>query len=153
MRKVQENDWSGAIFAAAGLERINLRPESSIELNWMLPAPAQGAIMVVCRQDDNFSADACQLFNDAETELCTKIERDFLKALLGGCSTPISALAEIKENNIYFRGNILTPDGKEKVAVEKIVELHQVTDAGKILAEEILNNGGQKIAESIRNAK
>lgn len=153
LRKVQENEWNGAIFAAAGLERINLRPESSIELDWMLPAPAQGAIMIVCREADNFCLQACELLNDATTATCAKIERDFLKALLGGCSTPISALAEIKDNNIYFRGNILTPDGKEKVAIEKILEPHQVTDAGKILAEKILNNGGQKIAESIRNAK
>src|SRR5262245_46855586 len=42
LRKLKESNWHGAIFAAAGLERINLRPENSIELDWMLPAPAQG---------------------------------------------------------------------------------------------------------------
>jgi hydroxymethylbilane synthase len=49
LRKLKESNWNGAIFAAAGLERIDLRPENSVELDWMLPAPAQGAIMVVCR--------------------------------------------------------------------------------------------------------
>ena len=153
LRKVQENDWNGAIFAAAGLERINLRPENAIELDWMLPAPAQGAIMIVCREADDFCLQACEPLNDTATATCAKIERDFLRTLLGGCSTPISALAEIKDNNIYFRGNILTPDGKEKVAIEKILNPQQANDAGKILAEEILVNGGQKIAESIRYAK
>ena len=90
LRKVQENNWDGAIFAAAGLERINLRPENSIDLNWMLPAPAQGAIMVVCREDDQFVKDACHQFNHHDTAVCTKIERDFLRTLLGGCSTPIN---------------------------------------------------------------
>src|SRR6478735_8357513 len=52
LRKVEESNWNGAIFAAAGLERIHLRPENSIELDWMLPAPAKGAIMVVCRTND-----------------------------------------------------------------------------------------------------
>jgi hydroxymethylbilane synthase len=52
LRKLGENEWNGAIFAAAGLERIGLRPEKSTDLDWMLPAPAQGAIMVVCREDD-----------------------------------------------------------------------------------------------------
>ncbi len=47
-----ESDWNGAIFAAAGLERISLRPENSLELDWMLPAPSQGAIMVVCKDGD-----------------------------------------------------------------------------------------------------
>ena len=153
LRKVQENDWNGAIFAAAGLERINLRPENAIELDWMLPAPAQGAIMIVCREADDFCLQACEPLNDTATATCAKIERDFLRTLLGGCSTPISALAEIKDNNIYFRGNILTPDGKEKVAIEKTLNPQQANDAGKILAEEILLNGGQKIAESIRYAK
>ena len=49
LRKIDEHEWNGAIFAAAGLERINLRPENSIDLDWMLPAPAQGAIAIVCR--------------------------------------------------------------------------------------------------------
>src|SRR5215813_757627 len=87
LRKVEESNWNGAIFAAAGLERINLRPQNSIELDWMLPAPAQGAIMVVCREGDDYCLDASENFNDSDTALCTKIERDFLRTLLGGCST------------------------------------------------------------------
>ena len=153
LRKVLENDWGGAIFAAAGLERINLRPQKSIDLNWMLPAPAQGAIMVVCREADDFCIDACAAFNDTTTATCATIERDFLKALLGGCSTPISALAEIKGTDIYFQGNILSPDGKHKVAIEKIISMAQSANAGKILAEEILLNGGAEIAQLIRDAK
>ena len=93
LRKLKESNWHGAIFAAAGLERINLLPENSIELDWMLPAPAQGAIMVVCREDDDYCLHACIHFNDIRTALCTRIERDFLRTLLGGCSTPISGLA------------------------------------------------------------
>ena len=93
-QKLKEHNWNGAIFAAAGLERIGLRPQNSIDLDWMLPAPAQGAITIACRNDDAFSFDTCNALNDRDTALCTKIERDFLRALLGGCSTPISALAE-----------------------------------------------------------
>src|SRR4051812_40986284 len=111
LRKVAESDWNGAIFAAAGLERINLRPEKSIELDWMIPAPAQGAIVVVCRDQDIFSFEACQDFDDSDTALCTKIEKDFLRTLMGGCSTPISALAEIKNERLNFKGNIFTVDG------------------------------------------
>ncbi|HYC27776.1 MAG TPA: hydroxymethylbilane synthase, partial [Chitinophagaceae bacterium] len=52
LRKLNEMGWDGAIFAQAGLERINLRPDKSIVLDWMLPSPSQGAIVVVCRKDD-----------------------------------------------------------------------------------------------------
>ena len=152
LRKVEESDWHGAIFAAAGLERINLRPENSIELDWMLPAPAQGAIIVVCREDDPFSLTACQFFNDENTALCTKIERDFLKVLLGGCSTPVSALAIIKNGEVHFRGNILSLDGKEKVEIEMTCASLQAEDLGISAANNLLNKGGKEIANSIRNA-
>ena len=150
--KLKESNWHGAIFAAAGLERINLRPQNSVELDWMLPAPAQGAIMVVCREDDQFSLEACNNFNDVDTALCTKIERDFLKTLLGGCSTPISALAEVKRKYVYFRGNILSLDGKEKAEIGYTVDKKQVDGLGKIAAKKILTEGGKEIVEKIRNA-
>jgi len=152
LRKLKESSWHGAIFAAAGLERINLRPENSIELDWMLPAPAQGAIMVVCRENDKFSLEACNKFNNADTALATKIERDFLRILLGGCSTPISALAEVKRKYVYFRGNIVSPDGKNKAEIGWTIEKSKAGDLGKIAAEQILKEGGQEIVDKIRNA-
>ncbi len=153
LRKVQENNWNGAIFAAAGLERIDLRPENSVDLDWMLPAPAQGAIMLVCREDDAISLNACKVFNDVETAICTKIERDFLRTLLGGCSTPISALAQIIEGQIYFKGNILSVDGKEKVDIEKNITLNNSEDAGSFVAKELLQMGADKIVNAIQHAK
>ncbi|MCW3107904.1 MAG: hydroxymethylbilane synthase, partial [Segetibacter sp.] len=153
LRKVQESTWNGAIFAAAGLERIDLRPTTSIELDWMLPAPAQGAIVVVCRNEDIFSFEACQNFNDEETALCTQVEKEFLRTLLGGCSTPISALAEVKDEQLIFKGNIFTVDGGKRVDVEKIVAINQAPTLGEIAALEILANGGQEIAESIHHER
>ncbi|WP_018617273.1 hydroxymethylbilane synthase [Segetibacter koreensis] len=153
LRKVAESEWDGAIFAAAGLERIDLRPEKSIELDWMIPAPAQGAIVVVCRGEDVFSLEACTPFNDANTALCTKIEKDFLRKLLGGCSTPISALAEIDNEMLYFKGNIFAVDGSERADVEKAVNIKDAANLGEIAALEVLANGGQVIADSIHHER
>jgi hydroxymethylbilane synthase len=153
LQKLANSNWNGAIFAAAGLERIGLRPATSIELDWMLPAPAQGAIVVVCRQDDTFSFEACHSFNDENTALCTNIEREFLRALLGGCSTPISALATVREGQVHFEGNILSLDGKEKASIEKTVHIHNSIDLGTTAAKELLQNGGQAIADSIQHAR
>ena len=154
LKKVYEHEWNGAIFAAAGLERINLRPKNSVDLNWMLPAPAQGAIMVVCREDDSFSFEACKFFNNVDTALCTKIERDFLRTLLGGCSTPISALAEVKNDKIVFKGNICIVDGKEKIEIEKETSIKDSEQLGINAANEILNDTkAQKIIQAIRNEK
>lgn len=152
LRKLQESNWHGAIFAAAGLERIGLRPENSIELDWMLPAPAQGAIMVVCRENDNATKNACILLNNDATAVCTKIERDFLRTLMGGCSTPISALAKIKNDALIFKGNVFSLDGLQFVTIEKNYSMQDATTAGISAGKEILNNGGKIILEEIRNA-
>ncbi|MBL7770882.1 MAG: hydroxymethylbilane synthase [Flavipsychrobacter sp.] len=160
LRKLSEEDWDGAIFAAAGLERINLRPESAIELDWMLPAPAQGAILVVCREADTTTYEACALLNDPDTALCANIERDFLKTLMGGCSTPISALAEIeqtldKEGNsvrmVRFRGNIFSLDGEAHLAIEKTIALEHARELGTRAATELLEQGADKIVATIKN--
>jgi hydroxymethylbilane synthase len=152
LQKLKEQPWEGAIFAAAGLERIGVRPENSIDLNWMLPAPAQGAIMIVARQNDADVLEATSTINNSSTASCTKIERDFLRTLLGGCSTPISAFAEIKNEHVFFKGNILSLDGKEKAEVEMIEPFDlYLQDLGIKAAQKLLENGGQSIAEKIRN--
>ncbi|HEX4850039.1 MAG TPA: hydroxymethylbilane synthase [Puia sp.] len=153
LTKLKESNWNAAIFAAAGLERIGIRPKNSVELDWMLPAPAQGTVAVVCREDDQEILSACLPFHDENSWQCTKIERDFLRALLGGCSTPIAALAEIEHDEIYFRGNLLSPDGKHKVEVEKILPLEKAADLGKIAAAELLTQGGDKIIVQLSHAE
>lgn len=151
LQKVNNNNWHGAIFAAAGLERINLRPQNSIELDWMLPAPAQGAIMIVCNENDSEVKEACTKFNDQATALCTKIERDFLKTLMGGCSTPISALAEIKNDELIFKGNIFSPDGRYNATIEKVFALENASYAGIAAGKEVIENGGKEIIALLNN--
>ncbi|MGZ5220596.1 MAG: hydroxymethylbilane synthase, partial [Chitinophagaceae bacterium] len=153
LRKLNEEDWNAAIFAQAGLERIGLRPGNSKVIDWMLPAPAQGAIMIVCRKDDRNTLEACGNFHDETTALCAKTERDFLRTLLGGCSTPISALAVIKNSMMHFSGNILSLDGSKKVVVEKEVAIPAADNVGHAAAEELLANGGKEIAEEITNER
>ena len=152
MQKLTDSHWNGAIFAAAGLERIGLRPEKSLELDWMLPAPSQGAIMLVCREEDSATPEACFLLNDSATALCTKIEKDFLRVLMGGCTTPISALAIMKEGNVFFRGNILSLDGKEKIEIENTVSITNCENLGTESANQLLQKGADKIMAAIRNA-
>ena len=154
MQKVANSNWNGAIFAAAGIERIGLRPANAIDLHWMLPAPAQGAIMVVYREEDKNVLAQCALLNDVDTAVCTKIERDFLRALMGGCSTPIGALAQIENGDLLFKGNILSPDGKHKAAIEQHIKLSDADSSiGTTLAQRILADGGAAIMETIQHAK
>jgi len=152
MQKLQENNWDGAVFAAAGLERINLKPEYYINLDWMIPAPAQGAMMVVAMAEDEFTLDALSQLNHIETEICTYIERQFLKTLEGGCTAPIGAIVKYNEieDTIHFKGALLSIDGKQKLEIEKEVSISEWKKLGFHAAQEILNNGGAKLMEEIK---
>ncbi len=152
MQKLQDNDWSGAVFAAAGLERINLKPENYINLDWMIPAPAQGAMLVVAMADDEYVLDALSQLNHIETEICTYIERQFLKTLEGGCTAPIGAIATYneKEDTISFKGVLLSIDGKQKLEIDKNVDISEWKKLGFNAAQEILNNGGSELMIEIK---
>ena len=154
MQKLNESDWSGAVFAAAGLERINLKPTDFINLDWMIPAPAQGAMVVVAMGNDEFTLDAVSQLNDIETEICTYIERQFLKTLEGGCTAPIGALARYceLEDTFTFKGSLLSIDGKQKLEIEKIVPVEEWKKLGFNCANEILENGGAELMKTIKES-
>ncbi len=153
MQKLKENSWNAAIFAAAGLERINLKPTEFVNLDWMVPAPAQGAMMVVAMENDNYVLDALAELNDIETEICTHIERQFLRTLEGGCTAPIGALATYNEDEdtIVFKGNLLSIDGKQKFEIEKNVPINEWKKLGFYAAKEILENGGAALMTELRS--
>ena len=121
LQKLTDNPWNGAIFAAAGLERINKLPEKHLVLDWMLPAPAQGAIVVVVREDNVALQKKLLPLHDDYTYIATQLERDFLRALEGGCTAPIGAFAEFKDDKLYFKGGLWSEDGKEASVIDEVL--------------------------------
>ncbi len=150
LRKLEDNKWEGAIFAKAGLERINLMPEKHTILDWMIPAPAQGAMLVAAMENDEFSKKALLTLNDTNTEICTQIERDFLRELEGGCTAPIGAVAKIENKKVIFKGALFSLDGKNKMEVNKSISLDDYKDLGKACAQEILKKGGEELMSQIK---
>jgi hydroxymethylbilane synthase len=51
---------------------------------------------------------------------------------------------------IFFKGNVVSPDGKHKAVIEKSFTKSQWDDAGNTAASDILAEGGQAIINSIR---
>jgi len=147
LNKLKDNDWNGAIFAAAGLERIGKRPGGAVNLSWMISAPAQGAIMITSLNEDDYIKDACEQLNHYETEVCVSVERDFLHRLEGGCTAPIGAFAYIddKTKEINFKGVLLSKDGKKKIEVAKTVPLDKHRYLAKDCADYIINRGGKQL--------
>lgn len=144
LKKLRDNDWNGAIFAKAGLKRIGLLPKNHISLDWMIPAPAQGAVMVATLEKDEEIKQICAELNDEDTALCVDIERRFLNKLEGGCSAPIGALAKIINEQIVFKGVLFSIDGSRKIEFSKTVSRNHA-DLPEFAAQYILDRGGKKL--------
>jgi len=150
LQKLEDNDWNGAIFAAAGLERINLKPENFIDLDWMIPAPAQGAMLIVAKENDDFCKEAVAQLNDKNTAICVEIEREFLRVLEGGCTAPIGALATITNETVEFTGALFSLDGKTKLEEKSSFSLNNYKNQGEKAAKAILSNGGKELMANIK---
>ena len=152
LQKLEDNNWNGAIFAAAGLERINLKPDSFIDLKWMIPAPAQGAMLVVAKEEDDFCRNALSALNHEKTAICVHIEREFLRVLEGGCTAPIGALATIEGEQINFKAALFSLDGHQRIGVEKEIHISVHEGFGRECANEVLEAGGEELMREIKQA-
>jgi hydroxymethylbilane synthase len=150
LQKLAAEKWDAAIFAAAGLERIGRTPEAHTQLDWMLPAPAQGAMLAVARSEDQRTLEALKPLNDPETALCVRVEREFLRELEGGCTAPIGALALVRGGVLEFRGALFALDGSQEYSVNKSAELPLPANFGRDCARDILQAGGAGLLEQIR---
>jgi hydroxymethylbilane synthase len=152
LEKLDTNeDWNAAIFAGAGLGRLGITPENSINLHWMIPAPAQGAIMITALESDEETRAVCAEINDEVTEICTTIEREFLNRLEGGCTAPIGAICYInKEEEVNFKGVLLSKDGSKKIEYTKVVPLDQKDELAKLAADYIIEKGGKTLIDQLQ---
>jgi hydroxymethylbilane synthase len=152
LQKLKDQPWNAAIFAAAGLERIALLPDNHTALQWMIPAPAQGAMVVMTLENNGHCIEALRSLNDATTEICTAIERDFLRTLEGGCTAPIGALATEIGNTIHFSGILLSLDGQKVLDIKKQIPKDRCSGFGTACAEELIQRGGKELMEEIKSA-
>lgn len=150
LRKVNENGWEGAIFAAAGLKRINLDNNISEYLDWMVPAPAQGAMAVMVREEDKEMMEVTSNLNHPETEICTGIERELLNEMEAGCSAPVGAFAWIEGDEIILHAVALKVDGSLQYDIELKAPVNDAEGLGRKAARELLAQGADKLIEDLR---
>ena len=152
LQKLEDNDWNGAVFAAAGLGRLDIRPEESFNLEWMIPAPAQGAVMVSALETDEETLAICAEINHRESEIATSIERKFLNLLEGGCSAPIGGLAFVKDEEVHLQGVLLSLDGSKKIEVQRTVPLAEHEGLAQFCADYIIERGGKRLMDNLKKS-
>ena len=151
LRKLNESEWLGAIFSKSGLSRLGILPSTSIDLNWMVPAPAQGVIAIVCRSNEQEIIDQLAKINHESTAITSSVERAFMNVLEGGCSAPIGAYAKLKNDKLEFHGTLHNEAGTKRVEVKRTVPLTEIEHLGRDAALAILADGGEEILNEIKN--
>jgi hydroxymethylbilane synthase len=148
--KIKANNWDGAIFAQAGLERLSTDPTTYSPIDWMIPAPAQGAILVTTRAEETKLLKNIKPLSHLPTQDCVQAERDFLRALQGGCSAPIGAHARVQNNRISFVGSVTATDGSQHIEVRESYD-RQDPDIGKQAAEILVRKGGEQLLDKLKS--
>jgi hydroxymethylbilane synthase len=150
LRKLANGEFDAIVLARAGLARLGRADEATEILDplLMLPAPAQGALAVECREDDDELRAILAVLDDADTHAAVTAEREFLAELEAGCSAPIAALAEVAEGDndgsepeIYLRGAAFSPDGSVSIRLSRTGTLADAAKVGRALARDLRDEG------------
>ncbi|MCW5750434.1 MAG: hydroxymethylbilane synthase [Alphaproteobacteria bacterium] len=145
LARLAEGRFDATLLALAGLRRLGLADRASavIPTEEMLPAVAQGAIGLECREADARTRRLLAPLAHRESEVCVAAERALLAALDGSCRTPIAALAEIlPDGRLRLRAEILRPDGSEVVACERAGPADAGVAMGRDAGDELKRRGG-----------
>lgn len=148
IRKAGELGLAGTILAEAGLRRLGEEGciQEVIGPEVMVPAVSQGALALVVREDDDWTAELASSLGHTSSHIRVYAERAFLRTLRGGCQAPAGALATIsQEERLEIEGVIAAPDGSTHVRgrIEGLPE--DAPTLGVRLAHELLGRGGAEI--------
>ena len=144
LKKLTAGVASCTFLAMAGLNRLNMGHIATvaIEPEDMLPAVAQGAIGIERRSNDSVTAAFLEPLHHATTGQRLAAERAFLAALDGSCETPIAGLAILEGSELLLRGEVLRPDGSEKLSGERRGAIGRGAEMGYDLAQDLLSQAG-----------
>lgn len=150
LNKIADGLADATLFSLAGLKRLNLDIDYEY-LPFMISAPSQGVVVVTGHSNQPEVNAILKQINHKPTQICVEIEREFLNTLEGGCTAPIGAFAEIKDDNVHFTARLTSLDGKESIELNEIFPISEAENKGKELAQMVLNKGGDKLMAEIKS--
>lgn len=162
LRRVVDGDLDAVVVARAGLERLGRVDEitETLDPGLLLPAPAQGALSVECREEDGELGDALAALDHPTTLVSVAAERALLTTLEAGCSAPVAGLAEVLPRTggweINLRGAVISPDGARTIhwsrtastPDDSAVAVAVAEQLGRDLAADLFAAGARTILEN-----
>lgn len=147
LRKLDEGEYDAIILAAAGLRRLGFghRISHAISTETILSAVGQGALAIETRADDAPTIQFIQPINHEPTRRACTAERALLRALGGGCQTPIAAHALVEHDRLKLDGLVASVSGDQLVRDRLEAEATEAEQAGAALAKRLVELGADAL--------
>ncbi|MFC5938676.1 hydroxymethylbilane synthase [Corynebacterium choanae] len=147
--QVTSGNMDAVILAVAGLQRAGFAEVITeiFDETTLLPAPAQGALAMECRSDDDALVTVLNSMVDPTATITAISERSLLSALAAGCTSPVAATATLSDDgtHVHLRGGVFALDGSQQLTGEASAPIDRPADAGRILAADLLGLGAKAL--------
>lgn len=149
LKKIETENLTGVILAAAGMKRMGYLGKITqyLPVELMLPAAGQGALGLQVRGSDADLAGICARLNHPQTAAEVSAERAYLRALGGGCRLPMAAYGLLEGERLTLEGLLAAPNGSTVIRDKVWGEIEEAQVLGKKLADLILEKGGKGLLE------
>lgn len=150
LAKLDDEEYAAIILAAAGLKRLNFanRIRSYLSTTEMLPAAGQGVLGIECRAEDEPTQNLISKLKHEHSYIAVQAERAMCRYLGGGCSVPIGAFAEVKNNKLSLRGLVAKTDGTKIIRVEMQDSLNNAEQLGIAAAKNLITQGADELLKA-----
>lgn len=130
-------DYDAVILARAGLGRLGLNAHTvSLPRDTFIPSPGQGALALVCRDDDHTMVSLLQTIQDGHARAEAEAERALSRILESGCRFPVAACARHDGHMVRMRAAAYMAGGGAVHAESAGTDPAAVgEEAGRILLE------------------
>ncbi|MET3928701.1 hydroxymethylbilane synthase [Lysobacter sp. OAE881] len=151
LAKLDAGEYDAIVLACAGLQRLGFddRIRDRLQAPQWLPAPAQGAVAIECRDDDFATRELCARLDDAAARTCAEAERAMNRTLHGSCHVPVAAFAQLENGRLHLSGLVGSASDGAIVRAEGEGQGDAPEALGKDVAAQLLAQGaGDLIAAS-----
>ena len=151
INKVVDGKFDGIVLAQAGITRLGTSVKlSKLSLDDFPPSPGQGALAIVCREDDSKTLEILQQIEDPKSRKEIEAERALSDSVDSGCRFPVGAFAVSDSNSLTLKVAVYSMDGKKSIILEKSDNIDNAIELGKSLGDELRDRGVSEIASNWR---